>query len=157
MDKGFSRRAVFGAVGLLGLGLGLGLSGHAEAAEKTFDVKLTGDQQVPPVDTQGSGMAHLTYDPSTRELSWMVSYENLSSPVTMAHFHGPAAAGKNAGIKVWISKKGGEAKSPINGKAKLSAEDAKEMMAGDWYINVHTKDHPGGEIRGQVQPSMVAP
>jgi len=43
-----------------------GSAGMALAAPKSFDVPLTGAQQVPPVDTQGSGTAHLTYDPTTR-------------------------------------------------------------------------------------------
>jgi hypothetical protein len=151
VNKGFSRRAIFGAVGLIGLGL----AGRARAAPMSFDVKLSGAEQVPPVETKGSGMAHLTYDAATRELTWMVTYENLSGPVTMAHFHGPAGKGKNAGVKLWISQKGSAVSGPISGKATLSAEDAKEMMAGDWYINIHTKDHPGGEIRGQVMPSAM--
>lgn len=124
----------------------------AQAAPVSFTVPLTGAQQVPAVQTSGSGSADITYDSSTRALSWTVTYSGLSSPVTMAHFHGPAAAGKNAGVKVWISKKGAPVSSPIKGEATLSEADAKDFMAGDMYVNVHTKDHPAGEIRGQVQP-----
>jgi len=40
----------------------------------------------------------------------------------------------------------------IKGEATLTPEQAKQFEAGDWYINVHTKDHPAGEIRGQVKP-----
>jgi hypothetical protein len=71
----------------------------------------------------------------------------------MAHFHGPAPAGKNAGVKVWISQKGTMSMtSPLNGQATLSPEDAQMFEAGQMYINVHTKTNPGGEIRGQVVP-----
>jgi hypothetical protein len=42
--------------------------------------------------------------------------------------------------------------SPIKGEATLSPDEATMFEAGDMYINVHTKDHPGGEIRGQVMP-----
>ena len=65
------------------------------ALPTSFNVPLTGAQQVPPVQTSGSGMAALTFDASTREVTWSVTYSGLSSDVTMAHFHGPAAAGKN--------------------------------------------------------------
>ena len=59
--------------------------------------------------------------------------------------------GKNAGVKLAISQKGStEVTSPVSGEATLSPEDAKLLEAGDMYINVHSKDHPGGEIRGQV-------
>jgi hypothetical protein len=150
MAKEVSRRAFFGILGAVGVGLG-GVR-LARAAAMSFDVKLSGAEQVPPVMTKGSGVAHLTYDPASRKLTWNVTYENLSSEVTMAHFHGPAGAGKNAGVKLWLSKKGSAVTGPITGEATLSEADAKELMAGEWYINVHTKDHPGGEIRGQVVP-----
>jgi hypothetical protein len=55
-------------------------------------------------------------------------------------------------VKVWISKKGEPVASPIKGEATLSEADAKDFVAGNMYVNVHTKDHPAGEIRGQVQP-----
>ena len=42
--------------------------------------------------------------------------------------------------------------SPITGQTKLTPQQAQQFMAGDWYINLHTNDHPGGEIRGQVVP-----
>ena len=148
MSRFCSKRAfrVFGGLALAGT---LNL---AQAAPVAFEVPLTGAEQVPPVQTPGSGSAKLTYDPGTRVVTWDISFSKLSSPATMAHFHGPAPAGKNASPKVWISEKGAEMKSPTTGQATLSADDAKMFEAGDMYINVHTKDHPSGEIRGQVMP-----
>ena len=151
MANEVSRRAFFGIIGVVGAGLGA--ARRAVAAAMSFDVRLSGAEQIPPVATKGSGLAHLTFDPASRKLTWNVTCENLSSEVTMAHFHGPAGMGKNAGVKLWLSKKGSAVNGPITGEATLSEADAKEMMAGDWYINVHTKDHPGGEIRGQVVPA----
>lgn len=135
---------------------GLALTGTltlAQAAPVSFEVPLTGAQQVPPVQTAGSGSAALTYDSSTRVVTWNISFSGLPSQATMAHFHGPAATGKNASPKVWISQKGNmEVTSPMTGQATLSPDEAKMFEAGDMYINVHTKDHPNGEIRGQVVP-----
>ena len=93
-----------------------------------------------------------TYDPDTRMLTWSIAYSGLSSPATMAHFHGPAAAGANGPVTLWLSKQGMAPESPITGSATLSPEQAQQFMAGQWYINVHSKDHPPGEIRGQVTP-----
>ena len=123
----------------------------SKAAPQSFKVALAGAQQVPPVETPGSGTADLTYDPATRALTWSVSYSGLSSSATMAHFH-VGAAGKNGPVAVWISKKGEPVTSPIKGEATLTPEQAQQFTAGDWYINVHTQAHPGGEIRGQVMP-----
>jgi len=124
-----------------------------QAAPMSLTVQLSGSKEVPPVTTSGTGTAKLTYNSSSRVLNWSVTYSGLASNATMAHFHGPAPAGKSAGVQVWISKKGGSIKSPMKGHAKLTAAQAKQFMAGDWYVNVHTKKHPSGAIRGQVTPS----
>jgi hypothetical protein len=147
MNTKLSRRLMVSAC-LAGLAC---WSASALAASENFQVQLTGAQQVPAVQTNGTGTADLTYDTKTRALSWSVSYSGLSSDVTMAHFH-VGAEGKNGKPAVWISKMGTAPSNPITGQAKLTAAQAKEFLAGDWYINVHTKDHPGGEVRGQVVP-----
>ncbi len=129
-----------------------GSAGLAQAAAVKFTVPLSGAQQVPVVETPATGTADLTYDPTTRVVTWTITYSGLSSPATMAHFHGPAAAGKNAPVKIWLSQKGQAVSSPIKGEATLSPADAEQFAAGDWYINLHSQTHPGGEIRGQVMP-----
>ena len=149
MTEGVSRRLVLIAAALVPAGLA---ASSALAAPATLTVALSGAQQVPPVQTNGSGTATLTYDPVTLHLTWSVTFSGLSSDPTMAHFHGPATMGKNAGVLIWISKQGTPPASPITGETTLTAEQAQQFMAGDWYINLHTKDHPGGEIRGQVSP-----
>jgi hypothetical protein len=127
-------------------------AGASKAAPETFKIALSGAQQVPAVETPGSGSADLTYDPATRALTWSITFTGLSAPATMAHIHGPAAAGKNGPVVIWLSNKGTPPASPIKGEATLTPEQAQELMAGDLYINVHTQAHPGGEIRGQLLP-----
>jgi len=51
-----------------------------------------------------------------------------------------------------VSEKGAAVTSPFSGSATLSPADAQEFLAGEMYVNVHTKDHPAGEIRSQVVP-----
>ncbi len=140
-----------GAIGVLAF-LGLAWVGLAQAAPISFSVELTGAQEVPAVQTAATGKADLTYDPDTRMVTWSVGYSGLSSPATMAHFHGPAAAGANGPVTLWLSKHGTPPDSPITGSATLTPEQATQFMAGQWYVNVHSKDHPPGEIRGQVVP-----
>lgn len=149
MSNSLSRRKV---LAITGLALG-GLTATAQAAPMKMTVPLTGAQQVPPVQTPGHGSADLTYDSSTRMLTWDITYSGLSGPATMAHIHGPAPSGKNAGVEVWLSKQGQPATSPIKGQATLTPAQAQQLTAGDTYINVHTQAHPGGEIRGQIMPS----
>jgi hypothetical protein len=70
----------------------------------------------------------------------------------MAHFHGPAELGKNGPVALWVSQQGSPVENPIKGQATLTPEQAAQFTAGQWYINVHTQAHPGGEIRAQVTP-----
>ena len=112
MDFAISRRAVLPVI----LAAGLACAGAANAASLSFKVPLTGAQSVPPVETSGSGTADLTYDPTTRVVTWDISYSGLSSPVTMAHFHGPAKEGKNGPVVIWLTVQGKPADKPDKGK-----------------------------------------
>jgi CHRD domain len=132
--------------------LGFVNAGVALADAVSFKVPLTGKECVPPVDTTGSGTANLTYDPATRVVTWNISYAGLSSASTMAHFHGPATAGKNAPPVIWLSTQGSPPANPMTGTATLTPDQAKQFSAGEWYVNVHSQSHPAGEIRGQVVP-----
>ena len=125
-------------------------SASAMAATQSFQVPLVGSQEVPSVETSGMAMAELTYDPATRVVTWAITYGGLSGPVTMGHFHGPAAKGENAAPQVWLTKQGSPAENPIKGQATLTPEQAKDFLAGKWYVNLHTQAHPAGEIRGPV-------
>jgi hypothetical protein len=149
MRISISRRAMVVAACLTGIVV---WTVPAQAAPVSFKVALTGAQQVPPVQTAATGTANLSYDPATRMLTWSVAYSGLSGPATMAHFHGPAADGKNAPPTLWLSEKGAAVANPITGSATLTPEQAQQLMAGEWYVNVHTQANPNGEIRGQAMP-----
>jgi len=114
----------------------------------TLTARLAGTSEVPPVNTPAVGMLTASYDAGTRTLSWTATYSGLSGPATAAHFHGPAAAGANAGIVLPFP----DASSPIQASATLTEAQATDLLAGRWYVNIHTATHPGGEIRGQVAP-----
>ena len=143
-----TRRTIFATLFLLAVAS----ASETEASAVSFSVKLTGTDQVPPVQSAGVGTADLTYDRVNRKVIWSITYSGLSGPVTMAHFHGPAPAGKNAAVTLWLTRQGLPNVGPIRGGATLTPEQAEQFAAGLWYINVHTKEHPDGEIRGQVVP-----
>jgi len=121
-------------------------SSVAAADMAAFSATLTGSAEVPPNNAPGTGTLDATLDKGTRELSWKATYIGLTGPATMAHFHGPAMPGANAGVVVPFKT----AVSPLEGKATLTPEQVTDLMAGKWYVNVHTAQHPGGEIRGQM-------
>ena len=101
---------------------------------------------MPPNTSAATGTADIDYDPASKKLSWKLTYSGLSGPATAAHFHGPAAAGANAGVAVPIPNTA----SGSEGSATLTDAQAADLMAGKYYVNVHTAANPGGEIRGQV-------
>jgi CHRD domain len=127
-----------------------GFATAASAAMLQFHATMNGASEVPPKQTAGTGEALATLDTAKKQLNYTVSFENLSGPATAAHFHGPAAAGKNAGVAVPIG--GASPTSPVHGTATLTDAQIKDLEAGMWYVNVHTAANPGGEIRGQVLP-----
>ncbi|QIG93333.1 MULTISPECIES: CHRD domain-containing protein [unclassified Bradyrhizobium] len=129
----------------LTLGAAIALAGPAFAEKLT--AKLDGKAEVPATTTAGTGTADIDYDAASKKLSWKLTYSGLSGPATAAHFHGPAEAGKNAGVAVAIPN---ATSSPVEGSATLTDAQAADLLAGKYYVNVHTAANPGGEIRGQV-------
>jgi hypothetical protein len=113
--------------------------------------KLTAASEVPPVSSPGTGDAQVTFDKASKQLRWNVTYAGLSGPATAAHFHGPAGTGANAPVVLNIAPSGPPT-SPITGTALLTDAQAEQLLAGQWYLNVHTAANRGGEIRGQVLP-----
>jgi CHRD domain len=122
-------------------------AGAANAALFNVTAALKGGDEVPPNTTTGKGAVTATLDTTAKSFSYTVTYSGLTGPATAAHFHGPAAAGANAGVAVAIPN---ATTSPAEGSATLTDAQAADLEAGKYYVNVHTKDNPGGEIRGQV-------
>ncbi len=133
------------AAALLATGV-LSFSAHAEMRQ--FTAHLDGASEVPPTKSAGTGELTATLDTATRMLTYTLTYSGLSGPAGAAHFHGPAAAGKNAGVEVAIKPP----TSPAKGSAQLTEQQVSDLEAGMMYVNVHTKASPAGEIRGQVMP-----
>ncbi len=113
---------------------------------QTFRATLSSAAEVPPNASPGTGTLEASYDKGSSVLKWKLSYSGLTGPATMAHFHGPAMPGANAGVVVPFPS----AASPLEASATLTAAQVADLMAGKWYVNVHTAQNPGGEIRGQV-------
>lgn len=95
-----------------------------------------------------SGMVTASLDTKTDILKYTITYAGLSGPVMAAHFHGPAAMGKNAAVLVPIK---GPYMSGMSGMAKVTPSVAKDLMMGMTYVNLHTKMDPSGEARAQME------
>jgi hypothetical protein len=112
---------------------------------------LSGDSEVPPVTTSGTGRALLRLEGDT--LSFDIRYGGLSGPATRAHIHGPAAVGANAGVMIDLAPfhQGAFAESgAFTGTVLLTGAQKEALLGGLTYVNVHTAANAPGEIRGQV-------
>ena len=140
--------------GLFGAALTLGACSMTPMASSTAPMMgmpslratLSSAAEVPSNASPGTGVLEASFDKGSSVLKWKLSYSGLTGPATMAHFHGPAMPGANAGVVVPFPS----AASPAEGSTVLTPAQSADLMAGKWYVNVHTAQNPGGEIRGQV-------
>jgi hypothetical protein len=132
-----------------------------------FSAHLTGAEEVPPADSQAQGQALFRLSKDGTAIHYKLLVANIEN-VTMAHIH-VAPAGVNGPVVVWLYP---DAPPPVLIEGRFSGVLAEgvitadslvgdlagqsldalleAMMAGNTYVNVHTSQFPGGEIRGQI-------
>ncbi len=164
--------AVFGVLGLLMM---LAVASPATAhrpATRVFLTTLEGDQEVPPAESDGRGIALFKLNRAGTELRFILIVVRLDE-ILMAHIH-LAPAGVNGPIVVWLYPDSpppmlipgrfsgvlargtitdADLTGPLQGMSLSDLVD--EMRAENTYVNVHTTAFPGGEVRGQITP--IAP
>ena len=140
-----TKRSLTLAIALLVLSLPVTLQAQ------TFGAVLTGAQEVPPNISPAFGSATFTLSPDHTQITANMTVSGLSTALVGAHIHGKAGAGTNAPIVLNLDHT-----QIVNGKLSRTYTITKEL--GDdlalnttlYYINVHTTNFPGGEIRGQL-------
>jgi hypothetical protein len=139
----------------------LAMTSAAYAQDKLkFEAELSGAAERPtPVQTEGVGEAKFESDGTSVEFE--LKWDDLSSPAISAHIHcgGPEETGP-VGVTLFAGAMDTEGEvqgtfttpDPENACGWEDLDDVLgAMAAGDAYVNVHTTQHPGGEIRGQVE------
>jgi hypothetical protein len=114
-------------------------------AQQPLSLSLKGASEVPPVSTAATGSGQITVLPDHR-VSGDIKVSGLVP--TMAHIH-EAAAGKNGPPIITLSKTSSD-NFAVPADAKLTDEQYKSYTAGNLYVNVHSAQHPNGEIRTQL-------
>lgn len=132
------------------------------ACEKTADVEkkniykgvnlaMTGAQETPANSSTATGTINAEYNRLTRTLSYSVAFSGLTDSASAAHIHGLGEAGVTAPVVQTFTfpklKAGSYSGSLLVDGVKIKEED---ILAGRYYINIHNKTYPGGEIRGQL-------
>src|SRR5262245_31535064 len=130
------------ASALLTVAMGAGV-----ASAQQVKVTLSGNQEVPAVNTAGAGTGMISVA-ADKSVSGSVTTTGVAG--TMAHIH-EAPPGKNGGVVIPLSKSGDNTWAVPAG-AKLTDAQFGSFKAGNLYVNVHTAANPGGEVRGQLKP-----
>jgi hypothetical protein len=144
----------------LSVGVALAVLPSTVSAGVNFVAPLSGDEEVPPVDTEATGVAKFKL--RGEGLVFKVNVANIED-VVATHIHcGAVGVNGDVGVTLFdggpVSVNGTLAKGVITepdednacGWADLEAV-VTALESGDTYVNVHTVANPGGEIRGQVK------
>jgi len=125
--------------------------GAKPAPTTTFKLKASlnvGQEKPIPKGTKLGASGRFTATLSGTQLTWRLTFAHLSGPATASHIH--MGARKVAGPVV-IPLCVNTCTSPLTGgPTTLTADQVKDILAGKYYVNVHTTRNPGGEIRGQI-------
>ncbi len=133
-----------------------------------FIAILRGRFEVPPVNTNATGVALFQLSEDSRRLHFILKANNIRN-VTEAHIH-LGFPGQNGPIVAFLfvaKKSGSTCRSEIFVEGVLTREDligplqgcsiadlVREIQRGNTYVNVHTVQNPNGEIRGQIVPIL---
>ena len=133
--------------GVKALLLAMGAALAANAVAEDVKVTLTGAEEVPAVTTaaKGEGVIKIAADKS---VTGSVTTSGIEGIAAHIHFAEP---GKNGPPVVALTRSADNVWSTPAG-AKLTDEQYASFKAGHLYVNVHSAEHKGGEIRGQLKP-----
>jgi hypothetical protein len=151
------------ATALLAAALALLLTaGLALAAEQTFTATLSGDNELPPVDTEATGEATIVIDVEALSVCWEMSAANLEEDdaFTVSHIHvGTADVEGGVVVNLDLELSGTEFTSEGCTEDELDAALLQAIVddPAGYYVNVHSEMHGPGVIRGQLAAVAEAP
>ena len=112
-----------------------------------FAANLSGANEVPPADPDGVGTARISTDDATNRICTHLEVRNIGA-VTAAHIH-RGRAGVNGPPVVTLDAPDDNDSDDCDDIADALLDEIRRSP-GDFYVNVHTAEHPDGAIRGQI-------
>jgi hypothetical protein len=144
----------------------LTIAAPSQAALIDFHADMIGSNEVPPNASRASGPANFALDTAAGTLSVVLGFAGLSPLATGAHIHCCTGPGMNAPIVLPFSSAdsfpfgvtGGSFVHTYDLSTSLTGISVADFLAGleagQAYANIHTSIFPGGEIRGQIIPTI---
>lgn len=134
------------------LALAFLFSTTAARAQVTLGAVLTGAQETPPNNSPGSGNATVTIDASHTSVHVVIDVTKLTSAITLAHIHGNAPEGVAAGVELDLKPLTNFVNNHMDATFTVPKSFGDELVSSPTthYVNVHTTNFGGGEIRGQL-------
>lgn len=141
----------------------------AHSQTERFSASLSGGNEVPPINTAGTGNFEMTIQGT--DINFSLTFSDLSSTLTFAHVHF-APTKVSGGVMIFLCGGGGQPACPaatsgsITGTitaANVTGPTGQGIAVGDLdsaleavrsalgYVNMHTTNFPPGEIRGEVR------
>lgn len=120
-------------------------------ADQVFIANLSSAQEVPTNASTGRGVCVVTLNAAETSINVNLSYSNLTSAANMGHIHGPAPVGVNTGIQINFAGIGGMSANIIINNQPITPTQVQQIRSGLAYVNIHTVNFAGGEIRGQLK------
>lgn len=127
-------------------------AGPAVAQGGTFVANLSGAQEVPPNGSAGTGFGRVTLNQAETQITASVYFSGLGSIATAGHIHAAPPA-MNGAIQFNLIPPAATSGQVVNRTFAITPAQVVNLKAGHLYINIHTNSSPGGEIRGQLDPS----
>ena len=135
----------------LTLVLTLVIAASALATTFSYTATLSGVNEVPANISPGTGSASIVYDDVAATITVSVSFSGLTAPATAGHIHGPADTAHNAGVLFPFSGVPAAISGTIPTQSfAISSTQVGYLNTAQLYVNIHTSNFPGGEIRGQI-------
>jgi hypothetical protein len=124
------------------------------SAQALYTVTLNGANERPnPNSSTATGSGTLTLN-ANNSLSYDIVYSGLGSDWTANHIHGPATREQAAGVLFGLNAPTGPSglrSGQITGTTPiLNATQLGQLNSELWYVNIHSVNLGGGEIRGQI-------
>jgi Cu/Zn superoxide dismutase len=138
------------ALAILALTLIAGIAFEATTAHAkvyVYNAVISAKQETPVNATTGIGGGYFVIDTDANTVNFWISFAGLSSPENAAHIHGFAGPGTPAGVVFSLP-----AGNPKVGTWNYTEGQEASILGGLTYVNIHTNNNPGGEIRGQIVP-----